>query len=113
MSSEDIKTLGIIAAFVLSASALILTFVRTRDVKPLAAFVETKIADVELTTELEQKFARLPLARQEAIQKLIDIADPFTNLWPGDLDNRVAAWLKEIVDATPLKDKPTDPALRG
>lgn len=68
-------------------------------------YVETTIANVELTSELELQFSRLPLARQEAISKLIDVADPLAKFWPGDLDDKTVAWLKEIVDGVPVVDK--------
>lgn len=75
----------------------------------LNQYVDTTVANIELTSELELQFSRLPLARQEAISKLIDVADPLARFWPGDLDDKTVAWLREIVDDLPMRDKPVLP----
>lgn len=98
----------IVGLFVVAGVALIVAIFaafRTRNIKPLETFIDGRVEDVQLTSELELQFSRLPLARQEAIMKLIDVADPFTKFWPGDLDDKTVAWLKEIVDGVPVVDK--------
>lgn len=103
---DDLLLVGLGATTVVSLVVAVLAFLRTRDVKVLEKLVTEKTGDAELTTALEKRFARLSPTAQEAIFKLIRVADPLTDFWPSDLDDRVVAWVKEITDGTPLKDKP-------
>lgn len=105
MSSET-ALLGMFALVAASFVMALAAFIRTRDVTPLEKFVTARTTDLELTSVLEQRFMRLSPAAQESIMKLIRVADPITDYWPGDLDNRVVAWLQEITDAVPVKSKP-------
>lgn len=105
MSTQDLILIGLIVTSIASLIAAIQA-TRNGNKEALTKYVTAKTSDVELTTILEQRFARLSPTAQESIMKLIRVADPLTDYWPGDLDNHVVNWVKEISDAVPVKDKP-------
>lgn len=103
---KDLILIGMGATTIVTLVLVLITFARTRDPKVLRKFVTSKTDDVELTTVLEQRFARLSPTAQETILRLIRVADPFTDYFADDLPKHTVDWLKEITDKVPVKDKP-------
>ena len=105
--SGDLARVLVIVAFLGTLAITVYAGIRTQQLsQKLAKFVDNTTSDVPLTTTLEYQFAGLTPDQQAGIKTLIAIVSPLTNLTPGNLDEKTAKWLQEIVDGVPVKDKP-------
>jgi hypothetical protein len=107
MSSQDVLLISLVIVFLSiigGGVAVAITAIRAGQ-RPLeAAFAGMTSAllsfaeNEELISELEKKFDSLPEPTQSVLSTIIEVLSPWTEMTATDLDDKVIAALKDIVD---------------